>query len=54
MIRMPRLFVLPCLTAIGLSFVIGAVLMAAKFYAYSLTGSSAVLSDALESIDGST
>ena len=38
------------LTAIGLSLGIGAVLMAAKFYAFHLTGSSAVLSDALESI----
>lgn len=38
------------LTAIGLSFFIGALLMAAKFYTYSLTGSSAVLSDTLESI----
>jgi cation diffusion facilitator family transporter len=38
------------LTAIGLSFGIGAALMAVKFYAFYLTGSSAVLSDALESI----
>ena len=33
-----------------LSLVVGAGLMAGKFYIYRLTGSSAVLSDALESI----
>ena len=38
------------LTAISLSFLIGAALMAAKFYVYHLTRSSAVFSDALESI----
>lgn len=38
------------LIAIGSSFFIGALLMAVKFYAYYLTGSSAILSDALESI----
>ncbi len=32
------------------SLLVGAVLLAVKFYAYRLTGSSAVLSDALESI----
>jgi cation diffusion facilitator family transporter len=32
------------------SFAVGALLMAVKFYAYRLTGSSAILSDALESI----
>jgi len=36
--------------AISLSLFISIVLMAAKFYAYRLTGSSAILSDALESI----
>jgi len=36
--------------AITLSFAVGAVLMAAKFYAFHLTRSSAVFSDALESI----
>ena len=36
--------------AISLSFGIGALLLAVKFYAYRLTHSSAVLSDALESI----
>lgn len=36
--------------AISLSFLIALALMAAKFYAYAITGSSAVLSDALESI----
>lgn len=36
--------------AISLSFIIGALLMAAKFYAYRITHSSAILSDALESI----
>lgn len=36
--------------AIGLSLVTGVLLMALKFYIYWLTGSSAVLSDALESI----
>jgi cation diffusion facilitator family transporter len=38
------------LIAISLSFTIGAVLMCAKFYAFHLTRSSAVFSDALESI----
>lgn len=38
------------ITAIGLSFGVGVVLMAVKFYAYHLTRSSAILSDALESI----
>lgn len=36
--------------AIGASFVVGVSLMGAKFYIYSLTDSSAILSDALESI----
>lgn len=38
------------MTAISASFFLGFVLMCAKFYAYKLTNSSAVLSDALESI----
>ncbi len=38
------------LIAIGASLVIGVLLMAAKFYVYRMTRSSAVLSDALESI----
>jgi cation diffusion facilitator family transporter len=38
------------MTAIGISICVSTGLMAAKFYAYHLTGSSAVLSDALESI----
>lgn len=38
------------LKAIGLSLGVGAVLMGLKFYAAYLTGSSAILSDALESI----
>ncbi len=38
------------LMAISLSFTVGAALMAAKFYAFHLTRSSAVFSDALESI----
>ena len=38
------------LLAIGLSLGLGAALMALKFYAAYLTGSSAILSDALESI----
>ncbi len=38
------------LTAILLSITVGAALMALKFYAAHLTGSSAILSDALESI----
>ncbi len=38
------------LIAITLSLVVGASLMVAKFYAYRLTQSSAILSDALESI----
>jgi cation diffusion facilitator family transporter len=36
--------------AIALSLAVGLVLMAVKFYAYTLTASSAILSDALESI----
>lgn len=36
--------------AISLSFVVGATLMAFKFYVYSITHSAAVLADALESI----
>jgi len=36
--------------AIGIALCVGAVLMAVKFYAYYLTRSSAILSDALESI----
>jgi cation diffusion facilitator family transporter len=36
--------------AISLSFVVGATLMAFKFYVYDITNSAAVLSDALESI----
>ncbi len=38
------------LTAIILSMLVGIILLAAKFTAYLLTGSSAILSDALESI----
>ncbi len=38
------------LSAIVLSLLVGIVLMSAKFFAYHLTGSSAILSDALESI----
>jgi len=38
------------ITAISLSLLIGTVLMLAKFYIYTTTGSAAVLSDALESI----
>lgn len=38
------------ITAGVVSLLVGAVLMAVKFYVYRLTGSSAVLSDALESI----
>lgn len=38
------------LVAISLSFFIGTALMGGKFYAYWITGSSAILSDALESI----
>ena len=38
------------LVAISLSFLVGLSLMAVKFYAYRLTHSSAILSDALESI----
>ncbi|MDD2390484.1 MAG: cation diffusion facilitator family transporter [Desulfobacterales bacterium] len=38
------------ITAIAFSFAIGLILMLAKFYAWFLTGSSAILSDALESI----
>ncbi len=40
----------PRLVAISLSLGVGVILMAAKFYAFHLTQSSAVLSDALESI----
>ena len=40
----------PRLVAIGLSFAVGVSLMAAKFYACHLIGSSAILPDALESI----
>jgi cation diffusion facilitator family transporter len=40
----------PRLTAISLSLIVGIILMAAKFYVYRMTHSSAVLSDALESI----
>ncbi len=36
--------------AIGLSVLVSLILMAAKFYVYRITGSSAILSDALESI----
>lgn len=38
------------LTAIGISFLVGLLLMGSKFFAYSLTHSSAILSDAFESI----
>ncbi|MFO7716350.1 cation diffusion facilitator family transporter, partial [Desulfosarcina sp.] len=38
------------MTAISVSLFVSVVLMAVKFYTYRLTGSSAVLSDALESI----
>ncbi len=38
------------LIAISASLIVGTLLMGAKFYVYHLTGSSAVLSDALESI----
>jgi cation diffusion facilitator family transporter len=38
------------LTAVGLSLTVGASLMGLKFYAAYLTGSSAIFSDALESI----
>ncbi|MCG2830051.1 MAG: hypothetical protein L6302_03290, partial [Desulfobacteraceae bacterium] len=38
------------LIAISLSFFVGIFLMVAKFYVYRLTQSSAILSDALESI----
>jgi cation diffusion facilitator family transporter len=38
------------LAAIGLSLFVGIALMIAKFFAYYLTGSSAIFSDALESI----
>lgn len=38
------------LTAIGISFLIGLLLMGSKFFAYKLTHSSAILSDAFESI----
>ncbi len=38
------------LVAITTSLVVGAALMALKFYAYWLTDSAAILSDALESI----
>jgi len=36
--------------AIAFSIFVGVILMAVKFYAYKITGSSAILSDALESI----
>lgn len=36
--------------AVALSLVVGALLMAAKFYIYRITLSTAILSDALESI----
>ena len=36
--------------AVGLSLAVGVSLLALKFYAAYLTGSSAILSDALESI----
>jgi divalent metal cation (Fe/Co/Zn/Cd) transporter len=35
---------------IAFSLFVGVILMAVKFYAYKITGSSAILSDALESI----
>ena len=38
------------ITAVSLSLVVGALLMAAKFYIYRITLSTAILSDALESI----
>jgi cation diffusion facilitator family transporter len=38
------------LVAIAASFLVGVTLMAGKFYVYWLTGSAAILSDALESI----
>jgi cation diffusion facilitator family transporter len=38
------------IAAAGSAIVIGLAIMAAKFYAWHLTGSSAILSDALESI----
>ncbi len=38
------------LFAISFSFTVGLALMAAKFYTFHITGSSAILSDALESI----
>src|ERR1051325_8531936 len=38
------------LFAIAVSLVVSLGLLAAKFYAYRLTGSTAILSDALESI----
>jgi cation diffusion facilitator family transporter len=38
------------LRAIGVSFLVGLLLMGSKFFAYSLTQSSAILSDAFESI----
>ncbi len=46
----PRHFLKMRLVAISLSLLIGIILMALKFYVYRLTHSSAVLSDALESI----
>ncbi|MFZ3048146.1 MAG: cation transporter, partial [Desulfatirhabdiaceae bacterium] len=36
--------------AISLSFTVSLLLMMAKFYGYQITGSAAILSDALESI----
>lgn len=38
------------LIAIGISFLVGLLLMGSKFFAYNLTNSSAILSDAFESI----
>jgi cation diffusion facilitator family transporter len=38
------------LATIAFSLFVGVILMAVKFYAYKITGSSAILSDALESI----
>ncbi len=45
-----RSFAKSRLLAIGMSLLVGAALMGAKFYVYYITGSSAILSDALESI----
>ncbi|MBW1950696.1 MAG: cation transporter [Deltaproteobacteria bacterium] len=38
------------ITAIAVSFLVGILLLVMKFYAFRITGSSAILSDALESI----